>query len=244
MSGKIPSIPAWRLGQDNGLRKKFSDDAKHNWYSVSHNDIMCMMSLDAALSAASNSPDIEWNPSFDRYQERLRSLARMNLNRPTHVPQGFPTIVREAWVWKGSDFEEKDYVVYLQESDIIEIENALVFFKGMPSSVKTTSSCKFCTLLTLFTDRIGRLDLENVTRDTFPLPRLKAKLENIAETLHSGIGFTVLRGLAPRKYSRFDNAIIYLGITSYIAETRGCQDSSGNMFSTFSHLGYQLGLLM
>lgn len=87
-------------------------------------------------------------------------------------------------------------------------------------------------------DRIGRVDLEHVTRDTFPLPQLKTKLENIAETLHNGIGFAVLRGLEPRKYSRFDNAIIYLGITSYIAEIRGCQDSSGNMFSRLSPLGY------
>jgi hypothetical protein len=100
------------------------------------------------LSATSNGPDIEWNPSFDRYQERVRSLARMNLNRPMNLPRGFPTTVREAWVWKGSDFEEKDYVVYLQESDIIEIENALVFFKGTPFSVQTASSCNLCALLT------------------------------------------------------------------------------------------------
>jgi len=88
----------------------------------------------------------------------------------------------------------------------------------------------------LFTDRIGRLDLEDVTCDTFPLPQLKAKLESIADILHHGIGFAVLRGLDPRKYSRFDNAIIYLGITSYIAEIKGCQDSSGNMFSALLHL--------
>jgi len=96
----------------------------------------------------------------------------------------------------------------------------------------------------LFTDRIGRLDLEDVTRHTFPLPRLKYKLESIAETLHNGMGFTVLRGLDPRKYSRFDNAIIYLGVTSYIAEIRACQDTSGNMFSTLSHLGYYFCLLV
>lgn len=137
MSAKTSSFPTWKLNQDSGLRKKFSDDAKYNWYSTSHNDNMCMiMSLDATLSAPSNCPDIEWYPSFERYQERLQSLARMNLNRPTDVPRGFPTTVREAWVWKGSDFEEHDYVVYLQESDITEIENALVSFKGMFFSVK------------------------------------------------------------------------------------------------------------
>jgi len=151
LSVKTPSFPTWRLGQDGGLRKKFSDDgddAKHNWYSVAHNDGMCMMSLDAALSAPGNGPDIEWNPSFDRYQERVRSLARMNLNRPMNLPCGFPTTVREAWVWKGSDFEEKDYVVSLQESDIIEIENALVFFKGTLSSLQTASSSNLCAHLT------------------------------------------------------------------------------------------------
>ena len=89
------------------------------------------MSLDAALSAPNHYPDIEWNPSFERYQERVRSLAGLNLNRPTDVPRGFPSTVHEAWVWKGSDIEEQDYVVYLQEIDIIEIENALVSFKGM-----------------------------------------------------------------------------------------------------------------
>lgn len=91
------------------------------------------MSLDAALTAPSHCPDIEWYPSFERYRERVRSLARINLNKPTDLPTMFPNAVREAWVWKGSDFEEQDYVMYLQESDIIEIENALVSFKGMLS---------------------------------------------------------------------------------------------------------------
>jgi hypothetical protein len=122
MSAKTPSFPKWNLHQESGLRKKFSDDE--------HNDSMCMMSLDAALNTPSDGPNIEWYPSFEKYQERIRCLARMNLNRPTDVPQGFPITVREAWVWKGSDFEEQDYVVYLQESDITEIENALISFKG------------------------------------------------------------------------------------------------------------------
>jgi len=39
----------------------------------------------------------------------------------------------------------------------------------------------------------------------------------------------VLRGLDPRRYSALDNIIIYLGICSYIAEIRGCQDYDGRM---------------
>jgi hypothetical protein len=70
-----------------------------------------------------------------------------------------------------------------------------------------------------------------VSRSTFPLPTLGSKFEQIAHDLHSGRGFSVIRGLEPKNYSVIDNTVIYLGITSYIAEKRGCQDSSGNMMS-------------
>ena len=39
----------------------------------------------------------------------------------------------------------------------------------------------------------------------------------------------VLRGLNPDKYSNFDNILLYLGVTSYIAERRGMQDFDGRM---------------
>ncbi len=39
----------------------------------------------------------------------------------------------------------------------------------------------------------------------------------------------VLRGLEPDKYSNFDNILLYLGVTSYIAEKRGMQDFDGRM---------------
>ena len=81
-------------------------------------------------------------------------------------------------------------------------------------------------------DHLGPKD---VKCKTFPLPHLGLKLRQVAETLHSGIGFTVLRGLDPNRYSKLDNILIYLGVTSYIAETRGVQDSSGNMLSTLPY---------
>lgn len=43
----------------------------------------------------------------------------------------------------------------------------------------------------------------------------------------------VLRGLQPEKYSIKDNMLLYLGITSYIAETRGMQDFDGRMIRKF-----------
>jgi hypothetical protein len=49
--------------------------------------------------------------------------------------------------------------------------------------------------------------------------------------LHRGRGFFLLRGLDPNDYSPEDNVILFLGISSYIAERRGKQDAQGNMFS-------------
>lgn len=68
-----------------------------------------------------------------------------------------------------------------------------------------------------------------VMQRTFPLPLLGKKLKEMSKTIHSGFGFAVVRGLNPEKYSRIDNVIIYLGLTSYIAEIRGRQDSTGSM---------------
>lgn len=70
-----------------------------------------------------------------------------------------------------------------------------------------------------------------VSKETFPLPLLDKRLEDISKELHFGRGFAILRGLEPKKYTPLDNIIIYAGVTSYIAETRGCQDGWGNMIS-------------
>jgi hypothetical protein len=78
---------------------------------------------------------------------------------------------------------------------------------------------------------------DKVNCRTFPLHSLGARLSRVADTLHCGIGFAVLRGLDPTKYSKLDNVLIYLGITSYIAPIRGCQDSSGNMLIHIKDLG-------
>ena len=79
---------------------------------------------------------------------------------------------------------------------------------------------------------------DEVSRETFPLPNLSSKLLGVANTLHFGIGFAVLRGLEPKKYSPLDNVLLYLGITSYIAEIRGCQDYDGRMIGELTHRLY------
>jgi hypothetical protein len=80
-------------------------------------------------------------------------------------------------------------------------------------------------------DLPGYTSPDQVTRETFPLPKLGERLDDLSEGLHTGQGFYVLRGLDPTRYSALDNVLIYVGITSYIGSIRGCQDSDGNKLS-------------
>lgn len=70
-----------------------------------------------------------------------------------------------------------------------------------------------------------------VTPDTFPLPTLGPKLQQVAVDIHRGRGFAVVRGLNPDEFSPEDNVLIFLGISSYIGAQRGRQDEEGNMLS-------------
>lgn len=75
------------------------------------------------------------------------------------------------------------------------------------------------------------LDGELVSCDTFPLPHLSEELDKICERIYEGIGFAVVRGLEPDEYTVEDFAIVYLGISSYVAQRRGMQDQRGSKLS-------------
>ena len=75
------------------------------------------------------------------------------------------------------------------------------------------------------------LDGNEVNPSNFPLPSLTYSLKSLAEELHEGMGFFIIRGLDPANYSPEDNAVIYLGIISHIAEKWGKQNEDGDMFS-------------
>ncbi|KAK0645709.1 hypothetical protein B0T16DRAFT_145692 [Cercophora newfieldiana] len=153
-------------------------------------------------------PDIDWIPSYKVYKDRVERLAALGLDRPTAVPEGWPTQIDAERCWSGSDFKsEDDYVFRLTADDIVEVEAGLACFKALP----------------------GDLNPDDVNPTTFPLPTLGPRLVEVSKTIHEGRDFAVLRGLEPNKYSSMDNILIYLGVTSHIAETRGMQDFDGRM---------------
>ncbi|KAF2456095.1 hypothetical protein BDY21DRAFT_288209 [Lineolata rhizophorae] len=179
---------------------------------------MNLDTLVATPTPAWPGPDIQWDPSREMYRARAEALADLKLPREAAVPDGFPDRVRAAWAWDGADFAGDDYVVRLGRADVDEVERALAYYKSL-SGTRTPA---------------------DVCRETFPLPRLQRTLKGVANVLHLGRGFSVIRGLKPQNYSALDNVIIYLGITSYVAERRGCQDSSGNMIIHIKDLGNEV----
>ncbi|PMD45737.1 Clavaminate synthase-like protein, partial [Hyaloscypha variabilis F] len=111
-------------------------------------------------------------------------------------------------VWSGEEgINELDYTLVLTSSEKSEIQQALKFFSGLG------------------------LDGSQVTKDTFPLPTLQHRLHSLSRDLHQGRGFFTIRGLDPDEFSPEDNILVFLGISSYIAEKRAKQDDHGNLFA-------------
>lgn len=209
MSAQRSSAP--QVAPVSGLRKRYLEAAAQA-PPVPRRKLLIPSNLDSTVtSSVIPGPDIEWNPSYATYQRRVGRLAASELNRPTCLPEGFPHKIEKPWAWTGSDFADASrYVVQLQETDILEIELALAFFKSSTDG-----------------------NPGNVSRKTFPLTKLQERLKEVEKNIHLGFGFNVIRGLDPGRYSSLDNVLIYLGITSYVAEKRAVQDSSGNMLSKF-----------
>ncbi|KAL9035237.1 MAG: hypothetical protein Q9214_006678, partial [Letrouitia sp. 1 TL-2023] len=164
--------------------------------------------VQSSRAVMTDGPNIDWMPSRGTYEARVRDLAAQGIPRSKDLPADFPRRIEGARAWTGSEFtKETSFVLQISAEEVREIEKALKVFKD---------------------SRSGK-DLTTVIQHTFPLPFLGKRLKEMSKTIHSGLGFAVVRGLNPENYSRIDNIIIYLGLTSYIAEIRGRQDSTGSM---------------
>lgn len=72
------------------------------------------------------------------------------------------------------------------------------------------------------------LDGTKINKSNFLLPTLGPKLHTISQDVHNGRGFAVIRGLEPANFCVEDLTMIYMGISSHIADTIGRQDRNGN----------------
>ncbi|KAK6525861.1 hypothetical protein TWF281_010905 [Arthrobotrys megalospora] len=132
--------------------------------------------------------------------EEPTSLGKANGPVGHNVPDGFVPKLSGDLVWEGSSYAttSEKYVRVLSAAEIEEVELAMKYFKNLA------------------------LPYGLISPQTFPLSRqLATDLAGISDTLHTGRGFNVVRGLNSSKYTMEDNIIIYMGIVSHITPVFG-----------------------
>ncbi|KAJ5729000.1 uncharacterized protein N7483_003508 [Penicillium malachiteum] len=147
-------------------------------------------------------PDIQYHPDWTKYQARSQRRKETE-SLQTTLPAGFPEKLVSPLVWEGKDIENRsDWIYQLTDAQLDEIDAALNSFKAL------------------------KKPLGHINQSTFPLPSLHSALRDLANELHNGRGFFVLRGLRIDSYSREDNVIIYTGVSSHIGSIRGRQQDT------------------
>ncbi|KAK2747000.1 hypothetical protein FQN57_002572 [Myotisia sp. PD_48] len=158
------------------------------------------------LSKDAKPSQIGWEPNWEEFQERLRER-QTDEELQKEVPAGWPDQLEGPLVWHGQDLIQSEYVLELSVEERIEVIQAM-------------SSCK----------KLG-LGLGEIDRSNFKLPLLEPKLETLCNDVHEGRGFVVLRGWESPRFSKLENSIVFVGISSYIAECRGRQNQRGMMLT-------------
>ncbi|PVH87640.1 Clavaminate synthase-like protein [Cadophora sp. DSE1049] len=169
--------------------------------------------------------DIGYNISEEKYLARSKKNAAV-AGIPTEVPYGWPKALHGPLVWSGSDFkeDESEYIIRIGTAELAEIYEALKYFNGNGFCSTMATGDNVDTKLVA-----QELEGHEVNRSSFPLPTFGQTLEQAAEEVYDGKGFVIVRGLDPDAYTAEDLTVIYLGISSYIAERRGKQDQRGSM---------------
>jgi hypothetical protein len=80
------------------------------------------------------------------------------------------------------------------------------------------------------------LDLKDVTRDDFPLPKFSRAISEIREELLDGRGFAVIKGLPVEGRSLLQTAIAYWGIGSYVGRAIS-QNGKGHLLGHVKDIG-------
>jgi hypothetical protein len=106
----------------------------------------------------------------------------------------FLTPIEGPAAWRGSriDYREQGLHV-LSGREIAEIDDALRHLKSL-----------------------GEMDFPEIAPEMFPLPTLGPFLARLAETLGTGRGFLLLRGLPRERYSLDEMALIYVGLGIHV----------------------------
>lgn len=117
-------------------------------------------------------------------------------------------------VWYGPtiNLRKEEWIITLQPSEIIELEQAAEKF------------------------RKNGMSIGEMKKNQFPLPYLSKKLRVLKEKLIQGIGFFLLKGLPVEKYSEIEVATIFFGIGTHLGNARS-QNAKGHVLGQVKNMG-------
>jgi len=122
------------------------------------------------------------------------------------IPHGYPQELHSPLAWTRADAEKKrsEWIIELEVKDIDAINAAL-------STFETKND-----------------DLSSISASTFELPTsLSERLRRVSDQIYHGLGFKIIHGLDPSKYTPRQNIIVYAGVSSHIFPQRGFVDQAG-----------------
>ncbi|RYO97404.1 hypothetical protein DL765_011248 [Monosporascus sp. GIB2] len=134
-----------------------------------------------------------------RFWEKEAIREKPNLD----VPDGFPNYIDSPLAWTGAEVEtkESEWKLDLTVEDIAAIDAALEKFEANYD------------------------DLSELSSSTFELPAaFSQRLRKLSDHIYKGVGFLIIHGLDPSKYTRKQSLIVYAGVSSHVCPQRGFVD--------------------
>ena len=125
-----------------------------------------------------------------------------------------PDAITKPSAWLGSDMVRNPdaWLYQLTVEDVRDLESAATHFQSLG------------------------IDVGEISRETFPLATFGVHIAGLKQTLLSGVGLEVLRGLPIENYSQAFCATIFCGIGAHIGSTRS-QNADGHILGHVRDIG-------
>ncbi|KAL3489020.1 hypothetical protein BJX62DRAFT_239489 [Aspergillus germanicus] len=126
--------------------------------------------------------------------------------KTVQIPDGFPERLDSSMAWIGSGIQSRqaEWELDLTEEELAAIDAALASFEAKHD------------------------DLSAISPSTFELPQsFVERLRKVSDQLYSGLGFLLIHGVDPEKYTAKQKIIVYAGISAHVAPQRGFVDVKG-----------------
>ena len=125
-----------------------------------------------------------------------------------------PDAITKPSAWLGADMARNSdaWLYQLTVEDVRDLESAATHFQSLG------------------------IDVGEISRETFPLATFGVHIAGLKQTLLSGVGLEVLRGLPIENYSQAFCATIFCGIGAHIGSTRS-QNADGHILGHVRDIG-------